>query len=180
MSVVSCPKCGGTNIFYIAEKGEYKCLTIGCGYKWRKAIDFVSSFATAMEYEERGYQIKEVKKDGKTWYLIYPPKSEELPPRRTGLATGRAGERRGGERHGQEPVYLTKNRAKSLYALIMANHICIGYYGPGGKEARAECVSREAKRIYAEVSEKMDKFAEEDPEGFRKWLVSLERGWGIK
>ena len=78
-----------------------------------------------------------------------------------------------------EPIYLTKERVKHLLALAQASHVCIGYYGPGAKEARDECKKTVLKQLKPDISEKVDRFAERDPEGFKKWLIDLEIAWGI-
>jgi len=79
----------------------------------------------------------------------------------------------------EEPKHLTKEKVKHLLALTEASRLCIGYYGPGAKEARDECKRSVYKQLKPDLSEKIDRFAESDPEGFKKWLVDLERGWGI-
>jgi hypothetical protein len=80
---------------------------------------------------------------------------------------------------GEELKHLTKERVKHLLALAEASHVCIGYYGPGAKEARDECKRSVYKQLKPDISEKIDRFAESDPEGFKKWLVVLEKEWGI-
>jgi hypothetical protein len=71
--------------------------------------------------------------------------------------------------NGDDPP-ITKERAKVLISLMLANRVCIGYYGPGAKEARQKCVSDEYKRQFPDISKKVDEFAERDPEGFKEWL----------
>jgi len=43
MSITSCPKCGSTNIYYDAEKQEYRCLS--CGNVWVSSIFSKASYA---------------------------------------------------------------------------------------------------------------------------------------
>jgi hypothetical protein len=72
---------------------------------------------------------------------------------------------------------LTKDRAKNLIALTVAQHHCVGYYGPSAAEARERCISREYRVIYPDLAKKIDDFAEKDPEGFKKWLSELAVYW---
>jgi hypothetical protein len=78
-----------------------------------------------------------------------------------------------------EPTYLTKERVKHLLAFAQASHVCIGYYGPGASEARRECIKTVLKQLKPKISEEIDRFAETDPEAFKKWLVDLEKGLGL-